>query len=134
MNNKFVCPSCRTLLNVGNHIVFTAENSKKQKGLLLLSTELGNYQILHDPGFEYQGGDHVDCYCPVCNYNLGIQDVNEDLAEILMIDKNNDEFKIVFSEIVGKEFTIKIKNNTIVESFGDDSDEFQNFWGTGPNY
>ena len=134
MDNKFVCPSCHALLNVGNHIVFTAENSKKQKGLLLLSAELGNYEILHDPGFEYRSGEHIDCYCPVCKFNLGIPEVNEDLAEIIMIDKKNDHYKIVFSEIVGKKLTLKMKDKTILESFGDESDIFQNFWGEKPNY
>ena len=134
MDNKFKCPKCHALLNVSNHIVFSAENSKKQKGLLLLSPELGDYHIKHDPEFEYQSGEHIDCYCPVCNHSLGIPEVNKDLAEILMIDKNDDQFKIVFSKVVGKKLTFKIKDNTIVESFGENTNEFQNFWGVSPRY
>ncbi|RLD59809.1 MAG: hypothetical protein DRJ05_05855 [Bacteroidetes bacterium] len=134
MKNKYLCPKCRALLNVRDHIVFSAENSKKQKGIFLLNADLGNYQMMHDPEFEHQSGDHIDFYCPVCHNSLGIPKVDKDLAEILMIDKHDEEFEIVFSEITGKKLTMMIKDKTIVESFGDDADEFQNYWGEGPKY
>ena len=134
MKNKYLCPKCRALLNVRENIIFSAENSKKQKGIFLLNAELGNYKMIHDPEFEYQSGDRIDFYCPVCNNSLGIPKINKDLAEILMIDKSGEEYEIVFSEIAGKKLTVKIRDNTIVESYGDDADDFQNYWGEGPRY
>jgi len=134
MKNKYLCPKCRALLNVRENIIFSAENSKKQKGIFLLNAELGNYKMIHDPEFEYQSGDRIDFYCPVCNNSLGIPKINKDLAEILMIDKSGEEYEIVFSEIAGKKLTVKIRDNTIVESYGDDAREFQNYWGEGPRY
>jgi len=134
MNSKFICPECRALLNVRDHIVFSAENSKKQKGILLLNAELGNYQMMHDPEFEYKSGDHINFYCPVCHHSLGIPKVSESLAKIRMIHENGEEFEIVFSIIAGKELTMKIKNNTIIESFGDGAEEYQNYWGEVPRY
>jgi len=134
MKNRFECPSCRALLNVRDHIVFSAENSKGQRGIFLLSSELGNYQMMHDPEFEYRSGEHLDFYCPVCNHSLGIPKVNMDLAEILLVDDKGEEFEIVFSEIAGKKLTMKIKDNTLVKSYGVNDDEFQNYWGEKPRY
>jgi hypothetical protein len=134
MENKYLCPKCRALLNIRENIIFSAENSKKQKGIFLLNADLGNYQMLHDPEFKYESGDRIDFYCPVCNNSLGIPKINKDLAEILMIDKNGEEYEIVFSEIAGKRLTMKIRDNTVVESFGDDASDFQNYWGEGPRY
>ena len=51
-----------------------------------------------------------------------------------MIDKSGEEYEIVFSEIAGKKLTMKIRDNTIVESSGDDAGDFQNYWGEGPRY
>ena len=104
------------------------------KGILLLNAELGNYQMMHDPEFEYKSGDHINFYCPVCHHSLGIPKVSESLAKIRMIHENGEEFEIVFSIIAGKELTMKIKNNTIIESFGDGAEEYQNYWGEVPRY
>ena len=134
MGNKYYCPKCKALLNVRDHIVFSAENSKKQKGIFLLNAKLGNYQMMHDQEFEYLSGDHIDFYCPVCNNSLGIPKVSKDLAEIFMIDEKGDQYEIVFSEIAEKKLTLKIKDNTIVESFGEGAEEFKNYWGEGPRY
>lgn len=134
MKNRYLCPSCRSDLKIKNSVIFSAQTLTGIRGLVLLSPELGNYSILHVPSFSYNPGDHIDFFCPVCHANLGIPDVNQDLAEIIMIDENKEEFRIVFSEIAGKQCTMKIKENTIVESFGENADEFSNFWGAAPSY
>jgi transcription initiation factor IIE alpha subunit len=134
MKNRFLCPSCRSDLKIKNSVIFSAQTEKGLKGLILLSPELGNYSILHVPGFSYAEGEHIDFFCPVCHADLGIHKVSKDLAGVIMIDENKDEYHIVFSEIAGKKCTIKMKENSIIESYGENADEFSNFWGEGPKY
>ena len=134
MNNRYLCPKCRSELKIKDHIIFSAETEKGKKGILLISPELGNYTVIHDDKFEYDDGEHIDFYCPVCQAHLGIPQISSDLAEVIMIDEKNDEYKIIFCEIAGKECTIKIKDKLVVESFGEDVNDYQNYWGSGPNY
>lgn len=134
MDRKYYCPKCKSLLNVREYIVFVANNKENERGLLLLSPSLGDYEIIHPPGFKYEEGDRLEFFCPVCHKSLAIPEVNKDLAEVEMIDENNEKYEIVFSEIAGKKCTIKIKNDSIVEIFGDDAEEYKNFWGEGPRY
>ncbi|MBK6347095.1 MAG: hypothetical protein IPN08_09435 [Bacteroidales bacterium] len=134
MKNRFLCPSCRSDLKIKNSVIFSAQTENGIRGLVLFSPELGNYSILHVPSFSYNAGDHIDFFCPVCHASLGIPEVNRDLAEIIMIDEKKVEYRIIFSEVAGKQCTMKIKENNIVESFGDDAGEFSNFWGAGPTY
>ena len=134
MKNHYLCPKCRAELKIKDYIIFSAETEKGIKGIILLSPELGNYTIIHDDKFKYEEGEHIDFYCPVCRSNLAIPEVNKDLAEVIMIDEKNVEYKIVFSEIAGKKCTMKIKDQNIIEAFGEDADEYQNFWGAGPRY
>ncbi len=114
--------------------IFDRYYKENERGLLLLSPSLGDYEIIHPPGFKYEEGDRLEFFCPVCHKSLAIPEVNKDLAEVEMIDENNEKYEIVFSEIAGKKCTIKIKNNSIVEIFGDDAEEYKNFWGEGPRY
>jgi len=134
MKNRFLCPSCRSDLKIKNSVIFSAQTEKGIKGLVLLSPELGNYSILHVPAFKYSDGEHIDFFCPVCHSDLGIPNVSKDLASVIMIDERKVEYNIVFSQIAGKKCTIKMKENAIIESYGDNADEFSNFWGAGPKY
>jgi hypothetical protein len=134
MKTRFLCPSCRSDLKIKNSVILSAQTEKGLKGLILLSPELGNYSILHVHSFTYADGEPIDLFCPICHANLGIPEVNKDLAEVIMIDEKKVEYNIIFSKITGKKCTIKLKENTIVESFGEDAGEFSNFWGVGPKY
>lgn len=100
----------------------------------MLSPELGNYTILHDEHFSYKKGEHLDFFCPVCRTNLGIPEVNKDLAEVLMVDNKGVEYRIIFSEIAGKKCTIQVKGDKLVQAFGEDAEGYTNFWGAGPRY
>ncbi|MBN2175643.1 MAG: hypothetical protein JW731_16050 [Bacteroidales bacterium] len=134
MDNRFLCPHCRSDLKVGDHIVFAATNRFGRKGVLMLSPELGNYTILHDEHFKYKPGEHLDFYCPVCHGNLAIPHVSKELAEVLMVDDEGVEYRIIFSEIAGKKVTIQVKDDQMVKVFGEDADSYTNFWGIGPRY
>lgn len=134
MENRFLCPSCRSDLKIKNSVIFSAQTEKGNRGLVLFSPDLGDYSILHVPAFEYSIGEHIDFFCPVCHASLGIPDVSKDLAGVIMIDDKMVEYNIIFSEVAGKKCTMKIRENAIVESFGEDAAEFSNFWGVGPAY
>ncbi|MBK6966861.1 MAG: hypothetical protein IPH20_23910 [Bacteroidales bacterium] len=134
MKNRFLCPSCRSDLKIKNSVIFSARTEKGINGLVLFSPELGNYSILHVPAFTYTEGEHIDFYCPVCHANLGVPEIGKDLAEVIMMDEKKVEYNIIFSEIAGKQCTIKMKEKTIIESYGEDAGEFSNFWGEGPRY
>lgn len=134
MKNRYLCQSCRSDLKIKNSLIFSAQTANGLKGLVLFSPELGNYSIIHAPGFAYSEGEHIDFYCPVCHSNLGIPNIGKDLAEVVLVDEKKDEYHIIFSEIAGKQCTIKMKENEIVAAYGEDADEFSNFWGAGPRY
>ena len=134
MKNRFLCPSCRSDLKIKNSVIFSARTEKGISGLVLFSPELGNYSILHVPAFTYAEGEHIDFFCPVCHANLGVPEIGKDLAEVIMMDEKKVEYNIIFSEIAGKQCTIKMKEKTIIESYGEDAGEFSNFWGEGPRY
>jgi uncharacterized protein YbaR (Trm112 family) len=134
MNNRFLCPKCRSDLKINEQIILSAQNGKGDKGILILSPELGNYSLNHDRHFNIEQGEHINLFCPVCHKNLGIPQVNKDLAEVIMLDEKGLEYEIIFSEIAGKKCTIKVKDKKIIESFGEDVYEYTNFWGVTPRY
>lgn len=134
MKNRYLCPKCKVDLKISDHIIFSAKTIKGSKGILLISPELGNYTILHDEQFNYDTGEHIDLFCPVCQANLAIPNIDEDLAEVLLIDEKNVEYKVIFSEIAGKKCTIKVKDKKIIKAYGDDADEYTNHWGVTPQY
>ncbi|MBN1340494.1 MAG: hypothetical protein JXA03_14285 [Bacteroidales bacterium] len=134
MKNSYICPSCRSHLKVVSHITFSVITSGGKAGLLLLSPELGDYSVIYHDSLTIEEGEHVDFFCPVCHENLGAKSANPDFAEVILIDENGKEYRLVFSVIAGKKCTFKIAGNSILEAFGDDADEYFNFWGETPKY
>ncbi|MBN3036106.1 MAG: hypothetical protein JW861_11015 [Bacteroidales bacterium] len=134
MESLFLCPHCRAVLNPREYILFSARNGKGQRGLLLLSPELGDYSVSHHESFGFREGEHIDFLCPACHANLGLAIFDRDLAEVLMVDTDGNEYGIVFSQIAGKKLTLKLKNREVIESFGEDASAYINFWGEGPRY
>ncbi len=94
METRFLCPKCRADLKIRDHIIFATETERGLRGVLLISPELGNYTIIHDDKFDFIEGEHVDFFCPVCHENLAIEEVDKDLAEVLMIDKKVKNTKL----------------------------------------
>ncbi len=114
-NNHFLCPYCRGHLKVGDYIVLTVRNSKREKGLILLHPEIGNYTSIKHPWFEYGEGEHVNFYCPLCQHLLH-SDFNENLVFVNMIDANKKEFDIYFSRIAGEQSTFQVTGDTVMET------------------
>jgi len=128
MTNEYLCPYCRGNLKIGNDIVFAVRTKNEQRGILLLSPKLGNYRVRKHDSLALKEGERLDTFCPMCHSNLRAINVNTNLAEVLMIDTDGDEYEIYFSEIVGEHVTFKIKDADI-ESFGDDTESYMNYFG-----
>ncbi len=46
MNENYLCPKCKGLLNVDEHLVFIIKTKSPRKGLIFLSPEIGNYKVI----------------------------------------------------------------------------------------
>ena len=132
-SNDFLCPYCRGQLKPHVKIILSARKANGKRGMLLFNPKLGEYDIINHEGFSLDGGEHLDILCPLCHANLTDQTISKNLAKVLMINERGDEFDIYFSEIVGMKCTYKIKGDK-VEAFGEDADEYRNFWGVAPRY
>ena len=128
MKNEYLCPYCRGNLKIENDIIFAARTKSEQRGIILLSPKLGNYRVRKHPDLKFEEGEQLEIFCPMCHSNLKAININENLAEVLMIDELGDEYEIYFSEIVGEHVTFKIHDSN-VESFGDDTDNYMNYFG-----
>jgi hypothetical protein len=122
MANNFLCPKCFGHLKVGDSVVFSVRSQKDQAALVLLSPRLGNYQVISHPSFDFEPGDYVEFFCPLCHIQL-TSERNENLAKIIMIDEELKESEILFSKISGEQCTYKIVDGDI-EKFGKDSSRY----------
>ena len=133
MEINYKCPKCRCYLNIGKKIVLSVKVKSEQKGLILFDKELGNYETKKHELIQYEKGDLVGFYCPICHENLAADDVNSNLAKVLMVDENGNESSVMFSKIYGEQATFKVSESK-VEPYGADSDKYINFFGHGPSY
>ena len=126
--NDFICPHCEGYLNARKNIIFIAEVEKGNRGIILLSPEIGDYTMIKHPKFQLTEGEEIQLFCPICHTNLVQKlDDNKALAKIYMIDKHNTKHEIHFSGIVGERSTFKVTNGE-VESFGIHSSRYIDFF------
>ena len=131
VSSNYLCPHCRAHLKPNSKIVLVAKTPDGKKGLMLLSPELGEYSVMKNDGFEISEGDILETFCPVCSASLRYEGHNE-LAKVILLD-DDLEYDIIFSEIFGLRCTYKVHGES-VEFFGEDADEYTNFWGETPRY
>lgn len=129
MKNDYLCPYCKGHLKIDNDIIFAVRTKDQERGILLLSPKLGNYRWRKHDSLNLVEGERVETFCPMCHSNLRAINVNRNLAEVIMVDENGAEWEVFFSEIVGEHCTYKIQDSD-VESFGDDSDDYINYFGS----
>ncbi len=127
MRNDYMCPFCKGYLKVKNSVIFSARKPDGERGILLLSPEIGNYTVRKHRSFNLCDGDRTDLYCPICHANLMAQNYNHNLARIISVDEFGEESIILISEIVGEKCTY-IVHGKQVEKYGDDS---TNYFGAG---
>ena len=125
MSQHFICPRCKGYLNVGDHIILSAESNNKTPGLILFNPELGNYTTIKNPNFITKEGEKYEFFCPLCHQKLAA-DIHVNLSHILMIDENNNEYQILFSKIAGEKSTYKIIGES-AEIYGDHHSNYIDF-------
>lgn len=123
--NNFLCPKCRSALNIENNIIFTVKTKDNQKGLILLSANVGDYSVKNQDNLDIRKGEKVQFYCPICRDNLSTPDINENLASIIMQDSEGTEYQILFSIVAGEYCTYLVSDDNI-NAFGDDSGIYLN--------
>jgi hypothetical protein len=119
---NYLCPKCRSYLNIGTKVVLSIHSKNNQKGLLLFEKGLGDYKVKKNDLIHYEPGEVVGFYCPICHQDLAAEK-HPNLAQIIMVDENNNEYTILFSKVVGEQATYKVKNEKI-EAFGTDKDKY----------
>ena len=97
-------------------------------GLLLLNPELGNYEFISHYTLEFDKMECLVFFCPVCGSDLTADDVNEKLARIKLVDKDQKEYDLYFSKLRGEQSTFKISNGDIVEKYGKDSSSYVDYF------
>ena len=133
MAHDFYCPYCRGILNVEDKIVFSVKMKNGVRGLVFLSPDLGNYQTITNPSFKVEEGELHHYLCPICHSNLAALEINQNLVKVLLRDENQRVYEILFSGIAGEHCTYKLREEEL-ETFGEDADKYQNFFGEGPRY
>jgi len=87
--------------------------------------DVSNYRI---SSFTVKEGEQLEIFCPMCHANLKAIEFDEHLAKISMMDESQKVYEIVFSEIVGEHCTYKLVEHS-VESYGEDKNQYTNFFG-----
>ena len=113
MESHYLCPHCRGHLRVGDYIVFKIRNTRREKGLLLVHPEVGNYTSIKHPDFHFQEGERVDFFCPICMSSLDAA-IDENLVHVIMVDKQGMESEVYFSRIKGEHSTYRVSNHEIM--------------------
>ncbi len=115
MDNHYLCPHCRGHLKVGDHIIFKIRNTRREKGLLLLHPDVGEYSSIKHPQLHFQEGERIDFFCPICLQTLDAA-IDENLVHVLMIDSQHTEHEIYFSRIAGEQSTYKVSEGNVTET------------------
>jgi len=110
--NDFLCPKCKGHLRVGGYLIFKVKNDIKQSAILLLSPKIGNYSSVKHPSFEFNQGEILEFYCPLCNGSLK-SDIHKNLALVLMKDETGKSFVVYFSQVAGEHSTYEIDGETV---------------------
>ena len=121
----YMCRHCKGFISLEDCVMFSVRTHEKRVGLISLHPELGNYTIKKHRDFDFQEGEELDFYCPICHAELASK-LHSNLAKIIMIDEKQNEFEVLFSKKAGQQSTYKIEGETM-EIFGDDSAEYIDF-------
>jgi hypothetical protein len=125
MEGSFICPYCRGHLKVGDKVIFRVRNKKKDYGMLLLSPQIGNYDSVKNPEFEYKTGEALEFYCPLCSHSLSTT-IDENLIFVVMVDNLRVEHNIYFSRISGERSTYQVTGDN-VRAAGEHADRYTCF-------
>ncbi len=126
MKNDFLCPYCKSHLNINNNVVFSAKKDNGEQGLIFLHPELGNYSHEKHESFKVNKGEDVEIFCPLCQADLKVKVDDHNFVRVTMIQEDKKEYNVLFSSIFGEQCTYKVSGE-FVESYGKDVKHGINF-------
>ncbi len=110
MKNHYICPHCRGHLRVGENIVLKVRNTLREKGIMLLHPEVGNYTSLIHPDFSVIEGERLDFFCPLCMNYLDAA-IDENLVHMIMVDGQGTEHKVYFSRVADEQSPYRVSDD-----------------------
>jgi hypothetical protein len=119
----YICPKCQGHLSIDNEIIFLTKNNKGDSAIVLLSAELGDYSFRKNPNVDFAEGDHVNFICPICYENLNADDIDDNLAKIIMVDEANVQHDIIFSQVLGEKCTYAVSDKGM-DAFGEHKENY----------
>jgi hypothetical protein len=111
---------------INDSIIISAKAKDGSEGLITLSPEIGNYNVNFAPTLNYQSGDLLNLFCPVCHQNLA-SSKHINLAMLIASDESRQEFEVFFSQIVGERLTVTMVGDHI-DLFGEDVYKYQDLF------
>ncbi len=131
MKRLYTCPHCRGVLNPNVKIILAARYRKKE-GLLLLSPQPGNFQVICDDGFEgaVPEGSTIHFRCPLCAGDL-TSPKSKEFAQILATNAGGGLSRVEFSRVQGVHATFVVTEDE-VKPYGADAKGYDpiNFFGS----
>ncbi len=127
MSLSYYCPKCDCLLNPNIRVVVIAHYHDK-RGIVLLNSQPGNYQVICDKGFclKVAKGEAVDFFCPVCNASL-TSEAHQNFAELKVVNSaksGHGPCLLLFSRI-SEEHATFLYNGESVKEFGEEAGIFR---------
>ncbi len=132
MSNNYYCPICKSNMNIGSSLVFSAKSPDNEKGLIFLDTELGSYTRTTHPEFRLHEGMEYKFYCPVCHAKLNKED-HPNLVRVEMTDEKNREYEINISNIIGEHCTYQIEEKE-VKAYGPHAERYRKYLDVPAEY
>jgi len=124
---SYHCPKCDALLNPNVRVVLLARFAG-ERCLVLMSSKLGEYQVICDKGFDLgvKKGDVVDFRCPVCTESL-TSAKHETFTELKVVDSQHPDQPaglLRFSRVCDEHATFLYENDG-VKAFGEEAGLFR---------
>jgi len=124
---SYYCPKCDSLLNPNVRVVLIARYGNRQ-GIVLMSSQLGNYQVICDKGFchDVAKGDAVDFCCPVCHTTL-TSEAHQNFAELKIVntEKEGHEPCLLRFSRISEEHATFLYDGDSVKEFGEEAGVFR---------
>ena len=126
MSLSYQCPKCDCILNPNVRVVLIARFGDK-KGIVLMSSQPGDYQVICDKGLchDVSKGDTVEFSCPVCHGSL-TSESHENFAELKVVNTakaDHDPCLLRFSR-VSEEHATFLYDGDSVKEFGENASVF----------
>ena len=128
---NYQCPKCNSQLRVADHIILAAKSPDNEKGLLLLSPEVGDYEKTTHPDFHLRKGIRYQLSCPVCHANLKDSE-KKNLIRLIFVE-DDQQYDFYISNIVGEEVTYKIRDREY-EDFGSHRERYKKYFDLPEEY